>query len=73
MYYNDHAPPHFHAFYAGTEAVVDIAGIALIAGQLPPRALGMTVEWATLHRDELQRAWESARAGESPTRIDPLP
>ena len=25
MYWRDHAPPHFHAWYQGKEALIDIA------------------------------------------------
>jgi len=32
MYYRDHAPPHFHAFYGSDEAVFDIATSGVIAG-----------------------------------------
>jgi hypothetical protein len=31
---NDHAPPHFHAPYAGESAVITVDGIVL-AGSLP--------------------------------------
>jgi len=30
----------------------------IIAGDLPPRALGMVVEWASQHQDELKELWE---------------
>jgi hypothetical protein len=73
MYFNDHNPPHFHADYAGQEARVNIAAIALISGRLPPRALGMVMEWTALHQDELLQLWEKARNLEPLTRVDPLP
>jgi hypothetical protein len=38
MYFGDHPPPHFHATYGGSRAVVDIETLALIEGHLPPRA-----------------------------------
>ena len=44
MYFNDQNPPHFHAVYSGSEAVIDINTLAVIAGQLPPRAMGLAVE-----------------------------
>lgn len=44
MYFNDHNPPHFHAAYSGSEAVIDINTLAVIAGRLPPRAMGLVVE-----------------------------
>ena len=35
MYFNDHAPPHFHAFYGEHEVLVSITTLAVIAGKLP--------------------------------------
>lgn len=61
MYYNDHAPPHFHARYGGQKAVIDIETLALIEGNLSPRALGLVAEWAARYRDELRADWELAR------------
>lgn len=48
MYWDDHNPPHFHAFYAGEQALVDIRSLSPFAGQPSPRALGLVIEWATL-------------------------
>lgn len=73
MYFGDHAPPHFHAEYAEHEARVAIENLAVISGGLPPRAMGLVVEWATLHRHELQNLWERARKLEPLGRIAPLP
>lgn len=53
MYWNDHNPPHFHARCGDQEAVISLATLGVIDGQLPPRQLGMVVEWAALHRAEL--------------------
>ena len=49
MYFADHAPPHFHAEYAEHEARIAIESLAVISGKLPPRAMGLVAEWATLH------------------------
>jgi len=57
MFFDDHNPPHFHAEYGADLALIDIRSLCVFAGQLPPRALGLVIEWATLHRQEL-----SARA-----------
>ncbi|TWU00558.1 hypothetical protein Pla108_15100 [Botrimarina colliarenosi] len=73
MYYNDHAPPHFHATYSGNEAVIEIETSALLRGGLPNRALDLIVEWVELHRDELRANWDRARHAESLDAIDPLP
>ena len=73
MYYRDHQPPHFHAIYAESEAILDISTLAVIEGRLPPRATGMVVEWATLHQKELLDRWNSARRHQRLEKIEPLP
>lgn len=72
MHFDDHDPPHFHVEYGGETAVVSIEDLTLISGAIPPRALGLTVEWAALHRDELRQLWRRARNLEPLHRIDPL-
>lgn len=44
MFWDDHAPPHFHAFYEDELALVDITTLSVFAGHLPPRALGLVIE-----------------------------
>jgi hypothetical protein len=73
MFFDDHAPPHFHVEYGDDRAIIDIRRLAIIGGNLPSRALGMTVEWASLHREELLALWERAKALEPLERIEPLP
>jgi hypothetical protein len=73
MYFRDHNPPHFHAQYSGHEALIGISTLAVIAGDLPARALGLVTEWASLHSAELSELWERARNLEPLGRIDPLP
>jgi len=72
MYYNDHAPPHFHDEYGGAEMLVGIDAMAVIAGRLPPRATGLVMEWAAQRQSELQYAWNEARQLQPIHRIDPL-
>ena len=72
MFYNDHAPPHFHVRYGSHRASVVIAPPALLSGSLPPRALGLVVEWASLHRDELLADWERARTQQQLLPVEPL-
>ena len=73
MYFDDHDPPHFHAAYAEDQAVIGIETLAVIAGRLPARALGLVAEWAALHQDELRQAWRKAKSLESVNKIAPLP
>jgi hypothetical protein len=72
MYFNDHPPPHFHARYGGHKALIDIESLTLLKGWLPPRALGLVVEWGALHQEELLADWERARQQELLIRIPPL-
>ncbi len=72
MYWDDHNPPHFHAFYGGEQALIDIATPSLFAGSLSPRALGLVIEWTTLYQDELLADWERAKGQEPLAPIEPL-
>ena len=54
MYYDDHPPPHFHAIYGEHEAKIGIETLELFEGKLPRRALGMVLERAELHQQELR-------------------
>ena len=63
MYYSDHAPPHFHAEYAGDEVEIEIATLQVLQGGLKRRALGLVLEWASLHQAELGINWNLARQG----------
>jgi hypothetical protein len=72
MYWDDHAPPHFHAVYGEYEAKVLISPVALLAGRLPPRVLALIVEWASQHEAELRANWLRCSRRESPDRIPPL-
>ena len=73
MYFADHAPAHFHAEYAEHEARIAVDSLAVISGTLPPRAMGLVAEWATLHQQELQGLWEKARNHQALNRLEPLP
>jgi hypothetical protein len=72
MYFGDHNPPHFHAYYEGNEALIEIATLSVIAGNLSPRAMGLVAEWTLLHRRELEASWGSAGDLRSPGMIEPL-
>lgn len=72
MYFDDHPPPHFHASYGDASVVVRIETLTAIAGSLPPRAMGLVVEWAALRQQELREAWGRASRYEAPGTIAPL-
>lgn len=72
MYFNEHNPPHFHARYGDHRAEIAIETLSIIAGRLPPRVLGLVMEWGALHRQELIEDWELARRQVELKRIAPL-
>lgn len=75
MFWNDHAPPHFHAGYVGhdEDSIIDIRTLEVTQkGSLKRRALGLVLDWAELHQDELMVNWDLARQGLPLNQIAPL-
>lgn len=74
MFYDDHAPPHFHAIYGDYDASLSIESLEVIEGKLPARVKGLVVEWATLHQKELMENWKLVTKIENPSfkKIKPL-
>jgi hypothetical protein len=70
--YRDHPPPHFHVRYGEHKAIVGIQSLSLLEGYLSPRLMGMVVEWALLHQQELLDNWELARQQQPLRSIEPL-
>jgi hypothetical protein len=72
MFFDDHNPPHFHAKYGGYKASIKIDNFSVLDGYLPPRALGLVMEWAALHKTELLSDWEAAKNQKPLLSIEPL-
>jgi hypothetical protein len=72
MYWNDHAPPHFHVEYGEYRAQYLIETLVLSRGQLPRRAHALVLEWAAMHRNELMEDWELCQLKQQPKMISPL-
>lgn len=72
MFFDEHNPPHFHAVYDDFRASIRINDLAIMNGSLPPKALGLIVEWASLHKNELAENWNRAIEGELLMKINPL-
>jgi phosphomannomutase len=72
IFYNEHNPPHFHARYDGEKVAVDIRTLQVLEGRIEPRALGLVIEWASQHQNELMEDWELARNEKPPKAIAPL-
>lgn len=68
----EHNPPHFHAYYQDSKAIIDINNCELMEGALPTKQLKLVLAWAEVHKDELIADWLLASKGELPYKIDPL-
>lgn len=73
MFWDDHSPPHFHAWYAGSRAAIGIESLEVLRGRLPRRALALVAQWAKQNRPALLRNWELCRRSELPEEIPGLP
>ena len=67
----DHNPPHFHAKYGDQKVTIEIES-GIVKGEMSERALRLIFEWLDLHRTELKQAWDKAKNGEQPNKIEPL-
>jgi len=72
MYWNDHAPPHFHVEYGEYRAQYVIETLELMKGSLPRRAHALILEWAAMHRAELLEDWQLCEVKQHPKKISPL-
>ena len=72
MFFNEHAPPHFHAEYGEHRVVIDISSLEVMEGGFPRRALELVLDWAELHQDELMEDWDLCQQRQQPREIAPL-
>lgn len=73
MFWNEHAPPHFHARYGDFTGAIDIRGLKMTEGDLPKRSLKLILDWTRLHQQELFIDWELCTKKQVPNKIKPLP
>jgi hypothetical protein len=64
MFFNNHPPPHFHAYYEGSVAVINIETGEVTTGRLPPRILRLVEAWRARYIAELRDVWARARRGD---------
>ena len=72
MYWDEHAPPHFHAIYGEFKATVDIRHLTISEGSLPRRATQLVLDWAELHQQELIEDWDLCQSNQQPKPFEPL-
>ena len=68
----EHNPPHIHAYYQDSMAIINVNSGDVTEGKLPPRQTKLVLAWAEIHKDELIADWELASKGELPFPIEPL-
>ena len=63
MYFlaSEHNPPHFHALYGEYMGEFDINTLEMLQGDVPPRAVSLVKEWASLHQSELLEMWNTQK------------
>lgn len=72
MFYNEHAPPHFHAEYQGQNAAFTFDG-KLLAGNMESKVARRLIRtWARLHQPELTKNWDALRRQKAWETIAPL-
>jgi len=72
IFFNEHNPPHFHVEYNEYKASIHIKTFALMEGKLPSKVLGLVVEWAEDHQDELLENWNNMKETGEWNKIEPL-
>jgi uncharacterized protein DUF4160 len=72
MFFDDHAPPHFHARYGGDEVVIQINPVGVLRGKFPPRALSLVIEWTQKYQQNLMEDWNRAANNKKLHKIPPL-
>lgn len=72
MFWNDHAPPHFHARYGENKGIIDIKSLTMMEGNLSRRTLNLVLDWAELHKEELLADWHLCVKKQEPKKIAPL-
>jgi Domain of unknown function (DUF4160) len=72
MYFDDHAPPHFHARAAEHNAKIRIDNLEVIDSDLRRRELRFVLAWAEIHAEKLDSNWQRAREGATLETIEPL-
>ena len=57
LFFFDHNPPHFHAFYAEYELLMEIKTLKILEGDLPKKQLKKVRKFAGENQDILMEIW----------------
>ena len=73
IHYDDHNPPHFHAYYQGFDTVYDINKGEKIETKakdnFPKNADRIISSWAKDHKKALLKCWDLAKNGLLPGKV----
>jgi len=72
MYYEDHNPPHFHAFYNEFHAIFDIRTGEMLDGDFPRTAKALVEQWCNMRQSALLKNWEKAQNAVVLDQVEPL-
>ncbi|MBF0361368.1 MAG: DUF4160 domain-containing protein [Oligoflexia bacterium] len=54
---------HFVCWHLNYKAVIDISNFSVLAGKLPPKAMALVIEWASIYQKELIQEWDACKNG----------
>lgn len=60
VYADDHAPPHFHIRGVDSEALVEIATLRVLKGEVPSKA---ALDWARENIETIKAEWNRLYPG----------
>jgi hypothetical protein len=72
LFFNDHAPPHFHARYGEFEATIDIDTLTCWKTNYEVALWLCSTNGGTIHKAELVENWRLCREKAQPGKIEPL-
>ena len=72
MYFDGQNTPHFQVLYNGRHGIFSISTLSYSKGNLPPKVVGLVIDWAVPHKKELLANWESVKDTGICQRITPL-
>ena len=71
MLFSRGLPARFHAFYQGSEIVMEIFPLRVVCGEAPNAVLELIGRWARMHQSELLAAWRRCQQAQKPQPIAP--
>ena len=66
-----HHKPHVHVYYGEYKASVSFDG-EMLDGKLPIKQYRILIEWMTIHKNELYKAWDNAVRNIPFEKIEPM-